>query len=427
MNRGEKSSEVVITGIGMITPFGSDRETSWAGLLSGRSATDWVPELEELMQSDDPRFGRVVGAPAQFPDEDLTGPLSEPVIALAVHAAREAVRDANLDLPSSSTSETSRIGCVIGTSKGGLASFHRAAMTFQNERRGRGDAGSSGSLDWLLFPPNMSAATVSQTLGLRGPCLCPVAACATGLICLQRGYDLIRDGYCDVVIAGSSDASLRPEVIASYRRLGVLASCRENDDPATSCKPFDRERSGFVIGEGAGIMVMERKSHAEKRNANMYAEWLAGGVLGEGFNITQLAENPETLVRLIRDVLANAQVASSEIDYCNLHGTATIPNDTHETAALKMALGESAYSVSCSSLKGGIGHLLGAAGSVETAATLLAMRDGVVPPTVNLMEPDSGCDLNYTPGVAKQRRIETALKLSLGFGGHLAAAVVRAV
>jgi len=240
---------------------------------------------------------------------------------------------------------------------------------------------------------------------------------------LNRGFELVRDGHCDVVLAGSSDASLCTSVLASFHRLGVLA--RGFDDPATACRPFDRHRSGFVVGEGAAMLVLERLDRAVARGAPIYAEWIASGYAADVSGVTQLEEKPLGLIRLIHDVLRRAGLTASEIDYVNLHGTATQQNDLCETNALKQAFGTAAKSLRCSSLKGGVGHLLGAAGSVEVAATMLAMRDGVIPPTVNLTEPDSDCDLDYTPGSPRPQRIENALKLSLGFGGHLVAAIVR--
>ena len=227
------------------------------------------------------------------------------------------------------------------------------------------------------------------------------------------------------MLAGSSDASLLPIVLGSFQRLGVLA--KNSEHPAKACKPFDLRRNGFVIGEGAAVFVLERLDKAIARGTKIYAEWLAGGMASDGSTLTGLDVSGESLARLITDVLKRADVQPQEIDYINLHGTATEQNDIYETRAVKAALGRAAMAVSCSSLKGAIGHLLGAAGSVEMAVTLLALRDGIVPPTVNLESPDPACDLDYTPRRPKQKPLHTALKLSLGFGGHLAAAVVRRV
>lgn len=438
-------TDVVITGIGIITPLGHHRESSWKNIQAGKTATRFLDELEDEIQTLDPkftdRFGRIIGAPAcPRPPEnknDSTTPkviTSEPIIDLAMRAATEAIADAQLKI---TTKNQTTIGCVIGTSKGGLLSFKnaftatQAAAQKKTNRKTNNETKIKNNIanQWKQFFPNQPALTVAQQFNLQGPCLCPVAACATGLTSIQRGYELIRDGYCNTVIAGSTDASLRPEIIASYRRLGVLANSNDinkNNNPATACKPFDVNRSGFVIGEGAAIVVLEKREQAEARNAKIYAQWLAGGTASEAHSIAELAPQPHVLTRLIQDVLRQANVTSNEIDYCNLHGTATRPNDIYETTAIKQSLGQAAKTVACSSIKGGIGHLLGAAGSVEIAITLLAMRDGIIPPTVNHTIPDPQCDLNYTPQQPLRKPIETALKLSLGFGGHLTAAIIRA-
>lgn len=409
------SQRVVVTGVGLVTPFGLAREESWDALLRGGSCTRWL-DADELQQpparrSVDAGWQRFAGASApriETPVEVAGRLFDEPVIGLALQAASEAWSDAGLQ---SAESDRTRFGSVVGTSKGGLHSISRALLDPQSESA------------WYQFPPNMPANVIAAKYGLEGPSLCPVAACATGLLSLNRGFELVRDGHCDVVLAGSSDASLTTSVLASFHRLGVLA--RGFDDPATACRPFDRNRSGFVIGEGAAMLVLESLDHALARGAQPYAEWIASGYAADVSGLTQLEEKPLGLVRVIRDVLRRAELTSAEIDYVNLHGTATRPNDRCETLAIKQACGAAARYLRCSGLKGGAGHMLGAAGSVETAATLLAMRDGVIPPTVNLTDPDDGCDLDYTPGTSQPLRIENALKLSLGFGGHLVAAVLR--
>lgn len=392
----DRGCRVAVTGIGLITPFGCGRERSWERILTGAGA---IRRVEDFL-----------GAPSPLAN-DLH---IDPVIEMATRCADEAVADAGLVL---AEADRNRIGCVIGTSKPLLRTY--AAMIPDNA------ATPNGPSQWTEFFPNQPALAVSRRLKLTGPCLCPVAACATGLVCLQRGHELIRDGDCDVVLAGSSDASLLPIVLGSFQRLGVLA--KNSEHPAKACRPFDLRRNGFVIGEGAAVFVLERLDKAIARGTKIYAEWLAGGMASDGSTLTGLDVSGESLARLITDVLKRADVQPQEIDYINLHGTATEQNDIYETRAVKSALGRAATAVSCSSLKGAIGHLLGAAGSVEMAATLLALRDGIVPPTVNLESPDPACDLDYTPRRPKQKPLRTALKLSLGFGGHLAAAVVRKI
>lgn len=408
------AQRVLVTGIGMVSPAGPDRESSWNGLREGARAARWLEPGEGLPASEEPSVP-YAGAPAAwFPE--LPGRI-DPVVSLALRAADEAIRDAALPLPFPSPQ---RAGCVAGTSKGGLSSF-TAAWKARTSRPV--DTLSCPDDWWNRFEPASAARHLAARYDLRGAALCPIAACATGTVSVARGADLIRAGQCDVVLAGSSDASLHPAVLASFRRLRVLA--RDFDDPAEACRPFDRRRDGFLIGEGAAVLVLEGLDHALARGAVPYAEWLADGAAADPAHLTQLDGDPTSLSRLIVDVLRRAGVAPDEIDYVNLHGTATRQNDLCETRAVKGALGTAARRASASSLKGTIGHLLGAAGSVELAATILALRDGTVPPTANLRAPDVECDLDYTPNVPQRRRLETALKLSLGFGGHLAAAVLR--
>ena len=413
------AARVVVTGIGLVTPLGADRETSWRRLVAGERAVRWITAGE--LDPGDAAGGleaaalRFAGAPAVRPASAARADAQEPVIGLALAAAREAVADAGFG----NGVDPARIGCVIGTSKGGMRSFSR----FARETAGGRGAWSGMAAAWRDFLPHAAGTAVCAELGLGGPLLSPVAACATGLVSLNRGGELVRDGACDIVLAGSSDASLVPAVLASFRRLGVLAGGSES--PAAACRPFDRDREGFVVGEGAAVLVLERLGHAIERGAVPYAEWLAGGSATDPAGLTQLDPQAECLARLIGETIRRAELRPTVIDYVNLHGTATRQNDVCETRAVRAALRTAADRVSASSLKGAIGHLLGAAGSVETACTVLALRDGLVPPTANLEHADPECDLDYTPGRARRRPLETALKLSLGFGGHLAAAVFR--
>jgi 3-oxoacyl-(acyl-carrier-protein) synthase len=221
------------------------------------------------------------------------------------------------------------------------------------------------------------------------------------------------------VLAGSSDASLQPAIVGSFHRLGVMA--RVDSDASAACRPFDRDRSGFVIGEGAGCLVLESYEHAVARGARWYGEWLGGRMLSDPSGLTQLDPQGFSLQRLLQVLM---DVAPQQPDYINLHGTATVPNDRVESMAIRSVLGNAARQIACSSLKGGLGHLLGAAGTVELAATLLGIRDQVIPPTVNLVTPDPELDLDFTPRHSRKRRVDRAWKLSLGFGGHLSAACV---
>jgi 3-oxoacyl-[acyl-carrier-protein] synthase II len=337
----------------------------------------------------------------------------EPIIELALTTAKESLVDAGLDHQSLAQH---CVGVVFGTSKGGFHTFSR--MLAEN----RTDAGhssqsdsSSFSADWLDVLPNRAATAIGNMLGGYGPILCPIAACATGLAACLRGAELIQNGDCDIALVGSADVSLQPALLGSFRRLGVLS--READDPSRACRPFDCHRSGFVIGEGSACIVLERLDSALKRGAHCYAEWLGGKMLSDPHGLTQLDPAGTSLQKLLADLRS---LTSRNPDYLNLHGTGTAANDSVECQAIRAVFRTDAEQFDCSSLKGAMGHLLGAAGSVELAMTALSIRDQIVPSTVNLVKPDTDCMLNLTPGKPKLRSIDHAWKLSMGFGGHLA-------
>jgi 3-oxoacyl-[acyl-carrier-protein] synthase II len=439
------TSRVVITGIGLVTPLASDRETSWSRYCAGESGLRWLSDGEGV---DDRSLWpeRAAGGPAPLdgtlPDvlaergrRDLVPLLAEPVISLALSAAIEAVADAGLD---SALLPSDRAASVIGTSKGGMhVAFLNAISRHRAPRLSLSEIAPEAW--WQMLAPSGAAQAVSSLFETRAAAIAPVAACATGLVSLIRATELIQSGRCDVVLAGSADASLTPAIVASFRRLGVLA--RGFDDPATAVRPCDETRDGFLIGEGAAIFVLESAEHAARRSAAAYAEWLAGGLASDAAGLTQLADNPEALRHLIRYVLNRGRLSSGDLDLISLHGTATRTNDVCETGALDLelanedAVARSTVSVNrgtaiercvpAFSVKGSIGHLLGAAGSVEFALTLLALRDGVAPPTANLTRPIAATGLDLVAGQPLTRSLQHALKLSLGFGGHLAAAIVR--
>ena len=411
------SRQVVVTGVGLVTPFGAGREISWSAICRGQSAVRWL--AADDLSGTLPSGAQWVGASA--PRECLSA-ANEPVVAMAQCAAREAMTHAGL-------SELSQWnGCVIGTSKLGLRSFSRFVEQVSNlpgpctidERHPDWQV---ANLPHEMLWPNAAARAVANEWNICGPVLCPVAACATGLVSLIRGADLIRSGECDVVLAGSSDASLVPIVLGSFQRLGVMA--RGFEEASSACRPFDAERSGFVIGEGAAVLVLEDRDHAVARGATPIAEFVAGGMASDPSGLTQIDPHGTSLAWLIRDVLRRANVSPTDIDAINLHGTATRTNDVAETRAVRAAFGAAADRIACSSQKGAIGHLLGAAGSVESAFAVLALRDQVVPPTINLRTPDPQCDLDYVPNESRSRRLRNVLKLSLGFGGHVAVGLFR--
>lgn len=412
---------VVITGIGLVSPLACGRESTWQRLLAGNCAARWItPDSKDAHLWPQKSAGAPAVASTDLRQrlaaqqrDDLIPFTSEPVIAHAVTAAIEAVHDATLDC---TQLDATRLGCVIGTSKGGVHTLMRLVSGSDNSDPDTNDW-------WTLCAPSAPTTVVGSLFNACGAMISPVSACATGLSSLVRGVGLIESGHCDVVLCGSSDASLTPAMVASFRRLGVMA--KGFDDPATAIRPYDRNRNGFLVGEGAAICVLESAEHAQRRGISTYAEWLAGSMCSDAAGLTQLAENPEALEWLIRDVLRRSEIAPEELDYVSLHGTATRMNDRVEMTAINSVFGAATDTLSGSSLKGAIGHLLGAAGSVEFAAMLLAMRDGQLPPTANLHAPDDGVCMDLVPRQSQSRDVQHAMKLSLGFGGHLIAAVVR--
>lgn len=403
---------VVVTGIGMVTGLGMTREQSWEGLKRGEHSFK-VLDLPAYAGSHG-----FIGSP--IPRRDRSP------VAIALKAATEAIEDAGIRISDGLSSrfspiDASRIATVIGTSKGDLIQLSEAL----GKRATEGHSAERPLSNWFKSWPNTAAAAVSMGLNLQGPCLSPVAACATGLIAAIQGAALIGRGTCDVALVGAADASLGQFVLGAFRNMRVLA--RDDQEVGRGVRPWDRRRSGFLVGEGAAVIILESEAHARGRGVVPYAEF-AGGTFGaDAYHITTLNPDPTNLAALIRRSLENARVDPSEIDHVNVHGTATRTNDPLECQAIRRALGVAADDVSCSANKAQVGHLLGAAGAVELAFTVLAVCDGFVPPTMNLDDRDPLCDLDGTPNVGRSRAIRAALKLSIGFGGHLAAAVVRRV
>jgi 3-oxoacyl-[acyl-carrier-protein] synthase II len=399
----DRTPRVFVTGIGLMTGLGRSAQETWRKLRAGCHAFQ-VLDLT-TPEGQPPHVGCPVGLPAR---EVLSG------------AASEACRDAGLvqACEGSPTHDPDRCGVVIGMSKGDLgrlSGMHAALL--------RSDADSERKLaGWMSAWPNGAAGRVARAWDFRGPCLAPVAACATGLIAALQGAAMIRRGLCDLVVVGAGDASLDPLVLGAFRRMGILA--RIGDGPGRAVRPWDRGRSGFLVGEGAAVLVLERDDLARARGVAPYAE-LAGGASGaDAHHMTELNPDPSGLATVIGRALANSGLGAGEIDHVNVHGTATRTNDPLECRAIRLALGTQADRVACSANKSQIGHLLGAAGAAELAITCLAIHDGFIPPTLNLTDPDPACDLDGTPQLGRARSIGAALKISIGFGGHLAAAVL---
>ena len=400
-----------MTGLGAVTPLASDLSTTWSRLLAGEGscapitafAVDGLPvriaceaagfEVERWL---DRRVQRRTDRFAQF----------------AVAAARMAEADAGLEI----AREPDRIGASIGTAQGGVASL--AACCLGSKR-----ARIHPSLV-TAFMPNMAAGWVSIELGLRGPVTAPCTACAASAMAIGGGYDAIRLGRAEVMLCGGSEAGITPLAMASFAAMRALS--RRNDDPAAASRPFDVDRDGFVMGEGAAVVVLEELEHARRRDATIYAELAGYGVSSDAYHITEPDSAGAGQARAMRLALADAGLEATDVDYINAHASSTGLGDQTETAAIKLALGdETARSIPISSIKGATGHCIGAAGAIEAAVTILAIRDQILPPTINYQTVDPACDLDYIPNTARHHQLDVALSNSFAFGGHNAVLVFR--
>ncbi|MCL6501360.1 MAG: beta-ketoacyl-[acyl-carrier-protein] synthase family protein [Pirellulales bacterium] len=381
--------------------MGSDRESVWRAVQRGQSGVRVLRRLRGIPD------GMMLGATVELEPEQ---PGQLKVVALALRAAAEAMADSRIGW---SGVDYTRFGCAVAGHMGDTAGLE--------EKCGLPPR-SNDAVPWYhQWLPNSACHYVGRRFGLLGPRLCHSTACASGLIEVLAGMRAIQDGRCDAVLAGSAEA-IHPLFAAGFHAMRVLAW---HEDPAQACRPFDSRRNGFVMGEGAAMFVLERLDHALQRGARIYAEILAGKMLAEAHHVTDLDLESEALRRLIIGVLQRAHLPPEGLDYINAHGTGTQQNDPMEVRGIRRALGAAADRICVSSTKSMLGHLVNAAGSVELAITVLALRDGYVPPTANLTDPDPRCDLDCIPLVGREVRCQHALKLSVAFGGHLAAVVLR--
>jgi len=402
---------VVVTGLGAVTPLGTRLDSTWRRLLAGESGAG--PITAFAAEGHPVRIGCQADEfePGDWIDR-RTLSRTDRFTHFALAAAVMAVADAGLSVGTEST----RIGASIGTAQGGVASLTECCAK-----------ASSGRIRPTLvtaFMPNMAAGWIAIEFGLRGPTTAPCTACAASAMAIGDGYDAIRLGRADVMLCGGSEAGITPLALAGFAAMRALS--RRNDDPSRASRPFDAARDGFVMGEGGAVLVLEELEHALARGARVYAELAGYGLASDSHHITE--PDPEGLgqARAIRAALADAGVDPHEVDYVNAHASSTPVGDELETAALKLALGEDhARSIPVSSIKGATGHCLGAAGAVEAAITVLAVRDDVVPPTINYEEPDPSCDLDYVPNRSRPHRVDIALSNSFGFGGHNAVLLFR--
>jgi 3-oxoacyl-[acyl-carrier-protein] synthase II len=404
---------VVVTGLGLVSPLGNTADDSWSALVAGRSGAGPITLFDA---TDHPtRFAcevKELDVSAYVDRRDARR--MDRATHLALAAARQAEADAGLDL----RSVAERAGAAVGTAIGGLQSLEDAVLTL--EARGP-DRVSPFSVVQMI--PNLSAGWVSIELGTRGPLLTETTACAASAMALGDGLDAIRLGRADVMVCGGTEAPVTPVGMAGFGAMRALS--RRNDDPARASRPFDAGRDGFVMGEGAALLVLEELEHARARGARIHAELAGYGVSSDANHVSDPDPTGANPARAVSMALADAGVAPEQVGYVNAHGTSTPAGDAAETRVLKRALGDHASRVAVSSTKGATGHPLGAAGAVEAVFAILALERGILPPTINYETPDPACDLDYVPNEARAAQVDVALSTSFGFGGHNACLVFR--
>jgi 3-oxoacyl-[acyl-carrier-protein] synthase II len=415
----DPARRAVVTGLGAVMPIGNDFPTYWRNLQDGVTGTRTIASFDasafevriaaEVLDFD----------PAAHMEPKMARRMSR-FIAFAMAAGKEAVADSGIDFAAMDQEQRDRVGVVVNTGGGGIEQI--VDGTHVHDSRG------PRFVSPFAVPAlsgSMGACMLSIEYHLTGPVMTQVAACATSVIAFHDALRLIATGECDVVLTGGAEAPVLPMAVAALGNMRALS--HRNDDPGHASRPFDRDRDGFVLGEGGGVVVVESLEHARRRGATPIAEILGGALTSDAFHISAPEPTGRGQTRAITNALRNSGVSPDELDYIVAHGTATSLNDVTETRAIKAALGEAAYRVPISSPKSMIGHLVGAAGIASALAALGAIRDGVIPPTANLEHPDDECDLDYVPLVARRATVDTAMINGFGFGGQNAVAVFRRV
>ncbi|MGQ0587871.1 MAG: beta-ketoacyl-ACP synthase II [Gammaproteobacteria bacterium] len=398
---------VVVTGLGIVSPVGSNVTLAWDNILKGRSGIRPIKAYDASTFST--RFAGEVSD--DFKAEEWMGPKelrkTDPFIHYGVAAAKQALKDSGIEV---TDANRERIGILVGSGIGGIGSISDQCVTLATKGVRRVSP---------FFVPssiiNMISGYISIDTGITGPNLAVVTACTTATHAFGLAGRLIACGDADMFLAGAGEAGSAPAGMAGF--VAARALSQRNDAPEKASRPWDRDRDGFVLGDGAGVLMLEELEHARKRGARIYAELIGFGMSGDAFHITAPSENGGGAMRCMKNALADAGLNPSQVDYINAHGTSTLVGDVAETQAIKNAFGEYAYKLAVSSTKSMTGHLLGAAGGVEAIFSILALRDQVLPPTINLENPAEGCDLDYVPGQARERKMEVAISNSFGFGG----------
>lgn len=401
---------VVVTGVGLVSALGNTTEETWAGLLAGRSGIDRITRFDT---TDFPTkiAGEVKGFdPYKFIEKKEVKKM-DLFIHYAIGASQEAMDDSGLKV----TEENAhRVGTLIGSGIGGFGIIEREHAKFL-----QGGPGKISPFFIIASIVNLAAGQVSIRFGAKGPNSATCTACSTGAHAIGDSFKIIQRNEADVMICGGTEGAITPMGVGGFSAMRALS--KRNDEPQRASRPFDAQRDGFVVGEGAGILVLEELEHARTRSARIYAEIVGYGMSSDAYHVTEPSEDGEGAVRVMRNAINDAGVSPEEVDYINAHGTSTLLNDRIETLAMKKVFGEHAYKLSVSSTKSMTGHLLGAAGGLEAGITVLAIRDQILPPTINYENRDPDCDLDYVPNKARPASVRYALSNSFGFGGTNAA------
>ena len=404
---------VVITGMGVVTPVGQDLETFWSRLKNG------VSGIHKIASFDTSRFDcQIAGEVRDFdPKLFFKNPKdvrrADRFTHLAMAATKMAIKDGCLDLEKT---QRDRFGVIVSSGIGGLQTLEQQHAVLLAKGPSRN---SPFTIPMLIS--NMASGIISMEYGLQGPNMSIVTACATSANAIGESWRMIKFGDADIFLAGGSEAAICPMGLAGFSAMKALS--RRNDEPERASRPFDRDRDGFVMGEGAGVVVVEELQHAKARGARIYCEIAGYGLSADAYHMTAPPPDGEGAARAMQMALNHARISPEQVDYINAHATSTDIGDICETRAIKKVFGDHAYKVAISATKSMTGHLLGGAGAVEMAACALSIRDSVIPPTINLEHPDEACDLNYTPNVAQEKKVRVALNNAFGFGGHNATLV----
>lgn len=397
---------VVVTGLGLVIPTGIGVETAWKNICEGKTGigrlTRFNPEKFETQIA-----AEVKGFNPELYIEKKEIKKMDLFIQYALAATKEALEDARLTI---TPENCDRVGVIVGTGLGGLPTIEKYHQILLEKGPGR--------ISPFFIPmliANLASGQIAIHYGAKGPNTCIVTACATGGHCIGDAFRAIVYGDADAIIAGGTEANITPLTIGGFNAMKALST--RNDEPEKACRPFEKNRDGFVIAEGAGIMILEEMEFALKRGARIYAELVGYGYTGDAYHITAPSPDGDGAIRCMRMALQDAGLRPEEVDYINAHGTSTPLNDLTETLAIKAVFGEHARRIPISATKSMTGHLLGAAGSTEAIFTVLSIRDGLLPPTLNYEEPDPECDLDYVPNVARRQEVNVGMSNSFGFGG----------